>query len=69
MESERGFRYSIEGITLIRQSKKSNAFKSFALADRGPDLNLHTNRQLIKVRASLGLIPCRGVETEAAVEF
>lgn len=24
-----------------------------------PDLNCHTNRQLIKVRPSLGLIPCR----------
>lgn len=35
----------------------------------GPDLNIHTNRQLIKVRASLGLIPCRAVETEAAVVF
>lgn len=35
----------------------------------GPDLNIHTNRQLIKVRASLGLIPCQGVETEAAVEY
>lgn len=25
----------------------------------GPDLSLGANRQLIKVRASLGLIPCR----------
>lgn len=58
----RGLRNSTEGITVIGRVK-SNAFKSFALADR------QTNRQLIKVRASLGLIPCRGVETEAAVEF
>lgn len=68
MESVTGLWYSIEGITL-KGRVKSNAFKSFARADRGPDLNIHTNRQLIKVRASLGLIPCRGVETEAAVEL
>lgn len=35
----------------------------------GPDLNIDTNRQLIKVKASLGLSLCRGVETEAAVQF
>lgn len=33
------------------------------------DLSIRANRQLIKVRASLGLIPCRGAETEAAVDF
>lgn len=33
----------------------------------GPDLNIYANRQLIKVRASLGLSPQREAETEAGV--
>lgn len=53
----------------MEEAEKKNPLMHLICLQWQTDLNINANRQLIKVRASLGLIPCRVVETEAAVVF